>query len=108
MSDHSRSSTRRRFIRVALTGLAGAPLAGAWTSESAQAAAVRVRESDPKASALGYKEDATKAAARKDASATCSNCNLYSGKEDAQEGPCALLEDNLVSARGWCTAWDSL
>jgi len=107
MSEYHSDSTRRRFIRIAAAGLAAAPLAGAWVSQTAQAAPVRVRESDPNASAVGYKEDATKSA-RKDATETCANCNLYSGKEGAAVGACALFQDNLVNANGWCTAWASL
>ena len=108
MSEHHSNSTRRRFIRFAVTGLAATPLAGALVSQTSQAAPVRVQESDPKASAVGYKEDATKSTARKDATETCANCNLYSGKEGAADGACALFQDNLVSAKGWCTAWASL
>jgi len=108
MSEYHSNSSRRRFIRIAGTGLAAAPLAAAWVSRTSQAATVRVQESDPKASAVGYKEDATKSTARKDATETCANCNLYSGKEDAADGACALFQDNLVSAKGWCTAWASL
>lgn len=108
MSEHPSNSIRRRFIRLAVTGLAAAPLAGVWVSQTSQAAPVHVQESDPKATAVGYKEDATKSTARKDASETCANCNLYSGKEGAADGPCALFQDNLVSANGWCTAWAGL
>lgn len=107
MSIHA-SNGRRRFIRLAVTGLAVTPLAGALLSQTAQAAPVPVQESDPMASAVGYKADAAKATARKDPSESCSNCNLYSGKEGAADGPCALFQDNLVSAKGWCTAWASI
>jgi hypothetical protein len=62
-------------------------------------------ETDPQASALGYKMDATKAAARKDPSAFCSGCNFYSGKAGAADGPCAIFGGKLVSSKGWCTAW---
>ena len=57
------------------------------------------------ATALGYKVDATKATAHKDATASCANCNLYSGKAGAADDPCTLFQGNLVSAKGWCTAW---
>jgi hypothetical protein len=105
MSEHASNSSRRRFIRLAVTGLAATPLAGALVSQTAQAAPVPVQESDPMATALGYKVDATKATARKDATASCANCNLYSGKAGAADGPCTLFQGNLVSAKGWCTAW---
>ncbi len=99
------SASRRRFIRLVVTGLAAAPVGAALVGQTAQAAPVPVNESDPMATALGYKADATKAPARKDASATCANCNLFSGKAGAADGPCTLFQGNLVSAKGWCTAW---
>ena len=104
MPEHT-ANGRRRFIGLAVSSLAAAPLAGALVSRAAQAAPVPVQESDPTAIALGYKADAAKATARKDVTETCANCNLYSGKEDAIDGPCELFQGNLVRAKGWCTAW---
>ena len=95
---------RRRFIKLAVAG-AGAMSLGALMNQNALAAAVSVKETDAMAVALSYKVDALKAAARKDASATCKNCNLYSGSAGAAEGPCTLFQGNLVAASGWCSAW---
>ena len=108
MSEPPSKGTRRRFIRLAVSGLAATPLAGVWMSRPSQAAGVPVRESDPRATAVGYKADDTKSTARKNDAETCANCNLYSGKEGAAEGTCALFQDDLVSAKGWCTSWDGL
>ena len=105
MSEQTTPSSRRRFIQLAVGGLAAAPLAGALVSQSAQAAPVPVKETDPTATALGYKVDATKATARKDAKAFCDNCNFYTGKAPATDGPCTLFQGNLVADKGWCTAW---
>ena len=99
------SSSRRRFIKLTVSGLAAAPLAAGLVNQVAQAAPVPVKETDPQATALGYKADATKATARKDAKADCANCNFFSGKAGAADGPCTLFQGNLVSAKGWCTAW---
>ena len=99
---HESDSQRRRFIKLSLAGLA-VPLGGALAG-TASAADV-VSETNPQAAALGYKADATKATARKDAKADCSNCNFYSGKAGAANGPCQLFAGNLVQAKGWCTAW---
>lgn len=104
MTDHASGTNRRRFIKLTVAGLAAAPLANALFSESA-AAVEKVSESNPTAQALGYKENATKAPNRKDPKADCSTCNLYSGKPGAPDGPCILFQGNLVSAKGWCTAW---
>lgn len=102
MSQDSQSQ-RRRFIKLTVAGLA-VPLAGSLAG-NAVAAPVPVKETDPQAAALGYKMDATKAPARKDPKAECSNCNFYSGKAGAADGPCQLFAGNLVTAKGWCTAW---
>ena len=104
MTAEASRSSRRRFIRIAAAGLAAAPLANALLSGTAHAVD-KVSESEPTASALGYKMDATKAANRKDTSATCENCMQYSGKKGDAEGPCAIFGGKLVTAKGWCTAW---
>jgi High potential iron-sulfur protein len=95
---------RRRFIKIGAAGFAAAPFANALLSGPAEAVD-KVSESDPTATALGYKMDATKAANRKDNTAVCANCNLYSGKAGEAEGACTIFGGKLVSAKGWCTAW---
>ena len=104
MTTTANASSRRRFIRIGVTSLAAAPFASALLSGTAQAVDA-VSESDPMAVSLGYKMDATKAAARKDTAATCAACALYSGKPGASDGPCSLFGGKLVNAKGWCTAW---
>lgn len=104
MTAETSRHSRRRFIRIAAAGLAAAPLANALLSGTAEAVD-KLSESDPTASALGYKMDATKAANRKDSSATCANCMQYSGKAGEAEGPCTIFGGKLVTAKGWCTAW---
>jgi hypothetical protein len=99
MSAPASQSSRRRFIKISVAGVTGVLFSGA-----AQAVDT-LSESDPTATALGYKMDATKAAARKDPTATCSNCALYSGKQGAADGPCSAFGGKLVSAKGWCNAW---
>jgi len=104
VSQSTQATNRRRFIKVTVSSLAAAPFANALLSGAAHAQAL-VSETDPQAVALGYKADATKAAARKDATATCANCNFYTGKAGAAEGPCAIFPGKNVHAKGWCTAW---
>jgi anaerobic selenocysteine-containing dehydrogenase len=96
-------ATRRRFIKISVAGLAATPFAALFSGEAQ--AVDTLSESDPTAVALGYKADATKAPGRKDKTATCSTCSLYSGKADAADGPCAAFGGKLVSAKGWCNAW---
>ena len=104
MNRHVSQVSRRRFIKISATGFAAAPFASALLSGTAEAVD-KVSESEPTATALGYKIDATKASNRKDNSAVCGNCNLYSGKPGEAEGPCSIFGGKLVNAKGWCTAW---
>jgi len=104
MSKETSPNSRRRFFKITAIGLAAAPFAGALMSTAAQAADV-VKETDPTASALGYSVDAAKSTKRTDKTAVCSGCALYSGKAGAPDGPCSVFAGNLVSAKGWCTAW---
>jgi hypothetical protein len=97
-------SSRRRFIKISTAALAAAPFATVLLSGAAEAADV-LSETDPTAAALGYKMDAAKAPARKDKTAVCSNCSLYTGKPGAADGPCSIFAGKLVSAKGWCSAW---
>jgi hypothetical protein len=104
MNGHASKPSRRRFIKISAAGLVAAPFANALLSGTAEAVDV-VTESDPTAAALGYKMDATKASNRKDPTAVCGNCTLYSGKPGAADGPCSVFGGKLVSSKGWCTAW---
>jgi hypothetical protein len=94
---------RRRFIKLTATGLVVAPFANALLRRNA-AAADTVKESDPAAVKLKYKADATKAPERTDPAEFCDNCLAYASKDSAH-GTCSALEDRLVAAKGWCTAW---
>lgn len=104
MTTSDYNQNRRRFIKITVTGLAAAPFANALLSGSAEAVEA-VSESDPMAAGLGYKTDATKASNRKDNTAVCGNCSLYSGKPGAADGPCSVFGGKLVNAKGWCSAW---
>ena len=63
-----------------------------------------IKESDPAAVKLKYKADATKAPERTNPAELCDNCLLYESKDSAY-GTCSALENKLVAAKGWCTAW---
>ncbi len=104
MAHHAPDNSRRRFIKLTAIGLAAAPFANALLSGTARAADM-VSETDPQATALGYKADAAKAEKRTDATANCANCGLYTGKAGDASGPCAIFQGKLVAANGWCTAW---
>jgi len=91
-------------MTIGTAALVSAPFAGALLCGTAEAAEV-LAESDPTAVALGYKMDATKAPNRKDKTAVCANCSLYTGKAGAADGPCTIFGGKLVNAKGWCSAW---
>ena len=68
-----------------------------------------VAESDPIATALGYKANASSVDKAKFpqyvAGSSCSNCALYLGAAGADSGPCPLYAGKAVSAQGWCSAY---
>ena len=103
MTQHVSQVGRRRFIKISATGFAAAPFANALLRGNA-AAADLIKESDPAAVKLKYKADATKAPERTNPAELCDNCLLYDSKDSAY-GTCSALEDKLVAAKGWCTAW---
>ena len=110
MSNKSVNSSRRRFIKLSAAGVAAVPLASlavgriAWAEDLPQ-----VEESDPQAQGLGYKHDATQVDTTKytkyEAGQICENCQLYTGKEGEEWGPCAIFPGKAVAAKGWCSAW---
>ena len=99
------NTRRRRLIKIIAMGAVTVPLVDAMLTGIARAAEM-VSESDPAALALKYKADAKKALERKDLTAFCDNCTLYTGKPDGANGPCAALANRLVAAKGWCTSWE--
>ena len=104
MTRSASQPSRRRFIRIGAAALTASPFTGLLLSSTVEAAE-KLSESDPTATALGYKIDATKAPNRKDTSSMCGNCSLYTGKAGATDGPCSVFGGKLVSAKGWCSAW---
>ena len=70
-------------------------------------------EKDPKAEALGYRNDAAKVdtakfpkrAGEAGAKQFCHNCALYGADADSASGPCSIFQNKLVAGNGWCNAW---
>ena len=97
-------TTRRTFIIHAVVGgsALGATLAMAQ-------AGPKLEETDPQATALGYKQDATKVDATKypkhAATDNCAGCQLFLGKPKDAAGGCPLFAGKQVAAAGWCSAW---
>jgi High potential iron-sulfur protein len=100
------TSSRRTFFIQAVTG-AGA-LSALSLAQYARAQAM-VAETDPQASALGYKADAATVDKVKypkyAAGQMCGNCALFQGKPADAAGGCPLFAGKQVATKGWCSAW---
>jgi hypothetical protein len=77
---------------------------------SAQAALKRVEESEPKASAIGYRHDSTKVDKSRypkhESTHVCNNCLAWAPEKPADEwGECDLMSDRLVNRNGWCSSY---
>jgi hypothetical protein len=101
-------NTRRHFLsKLAVSAAMPAILCGHAFGQAPPP--VKLEESDPVATALGYKEDTTKVDAAKyplhKPEQRCDNCALYTGKPGEASGPCAAFGGKLVTAGGWCSVW---
>ena len=96
-------NSRRQFMILSAAGACTLALNG-----TVQAQAM-VAETEPPASALGYKADASKVDKAKfpkyAAGQKCSNCALYQGKPDSAAGGCSLFAGKQVAGPGWCSAY---
>jgi hypothetical protein len=83
--------------------------AGTLMHGAVRARAAKVDAKERQAVALGYVDEAAKAAARKQPKyapgQVCANCALYQARGNDTLGPCALFAGRPVAAKGWCTAW---
>jgi High potential iron-sulfur protein len=99
-------NSRRVFVIQSLAGAGALAMLAITNSAQAQAA---VTDTDPQATALGYKSDGTQADTQKypkyAAGQSCSGCVLYQGKATDSTGSCAVFGNKLVSSKGWCSAW---
>jgi hypothetical protein len=102
-------NTRRRFL-THLVASAGMPalLCGRAFAQTPPPP-VKLEESDPVATALGYKEDTTKVDGVKyplhKPDQKCVNCALYQTKPGEASGPCAAFGGKLVTEAGWCSVY---
>jgi hypothetical protein len=103
-------NSRRSFLfKLAVTASAPVTLGGRLLAQAPPPPPVKLEESDPVATALGYKEDTTKVDAQKfpqhKPEQKCDGCALYTGKIGEASGPCATFSGKLVTANGWCVAY---
>ena len=103
-------SSRRHFLKLGIAGLAAIPLGQLAVQRFSWAQDLpMLEESDPTAQSLGYQHHSTQVDGTKYPQHTdqqfCHNCQLYTGKEGEQSGPCSIFPGKAVSANGWCSAW---
>jgi hypothetical protein len=98
------SLSRRAFI-----GTGAILIAAVGASPVAWPEAAPLSESDPTATSLGYKANASTVDKAKfpqyAAGQSCSNCSLYQGAAGASSGPCPIFGGKLVSTTGWCASY---
>ncbi|HZZ10246.1 MAG TPA: high-potential iron-sulfur protein [Paraburkholderia sp.] len=101
-------TSRRHFLLLTLSVGSSFALSPAAFGETANA----LSETDPKAQAVGYREDAAKVDKAKfpdyAAGQTCGNCSLFQGKATDTYGGCTLFGDKQVAARGWCSSYSNM
>lgn len=108
MSEEKVSTGRRRFIAIAVAGIAAAPLATVALPRRARAqdGLPHLDEADPTAVALGYKHDVADVDKERFAQYRegddCANCTFYTDVPGSTWGPCTLFPGKSVAAAGWC------
>jgi hypothetical protein len=95
--------------RVVLLVPVAAGLAGLH-APPACAAFKRVEETEPKATAIGYRHDSTRVDPARypkhNADQKCLNCLAWAPEKPADEwGECDLMSDRLVHRIGWCSSY---
>jgi hypothetical protein len=101
-------TSRRHFLMLTVGVSSSLMLSRVALADTANT----LSEADPKAQAVGYKEDASKVDKAKfpdyAAGQTCANCSLFQGKATDAYGGCTLFGDKQVAARGWCSSYSNM
>lgn len=101
-------NTRRDFLRkVAVT--MGTPAFLVSQSKADEEKLDMVREDEPAAAALGYKEDTKQVDKGKfpqhNPDQICANCMLAPVDREGEHIACAAFANRYVTKQGWCAAW---
>lgn len=103
--------SRRRFLRLAEHAAAMGVLMSVAPRWASAQDLPHLAESDATASALGYREDATKVDAAKapthKAGQICANCRFFGGSEKTAFAACQLFPGKAVAAKGWCSGYNA-
>jgi hypothetical protein len=69
-----------------------------------------LQDSDPEASAIEYRSDATQVDRAKypkyAVGQACSNCSVFYADSGAATGTCGIVFGKLVAATGWCVSYE--
>lgn len=101
----------RRLFLVKLVATAATPIlwCGRALAQAPLPPAVKLEESDPVATALGFKLDTTQVDPQKYPLHTneqkCSGCALYQPRAGEEWSPCTAFGGKLAPLGGWCSAF---
>jgi hypothetical protein len=108
IADALSRAARRRFLKLAATGIGAAPF-GVVLAIGRALAQQKVSEDDELARELGYRLDATTVDAGKwplyEKGHVCAKCQQFHGRQGDEWGPCDIFSGKLVHASGWCSEW---
>jgi hypothetical protein len=94
---------RRKFIVQLAAGASALALSRLGLAEDAKPP---LTEDDAYAKSMGFKLDTNQVDAAKypkhSAEQSCVTCQLYSGNEGDELGPCSFFGGRLVPPTGWC------
>ena len=91
--------TRRQALKLTGGATAMIPLAMLIDRQSFAEDMARLDPEEGTAKALAYVH------ASPNPEQLCKNCQLYTGEDGAQWGPCAIFPGKAVNADGWCKSW---
>jgi hypothetical protein len=113
-------NSRREFLQHSLWFAAAIPVLGTVLSACNDTGSATppngdqaVKEDDPVAASLGYRQDATKVDTEKfpkrkgpeGEKQFCKNCQFFTPKGDSGWGTCQIIRSGDVKATGWCNTW---
>jgi hypothetical protein len=101
MTQHPKN--RRVFMLQLVCGGTALASGGAALADEPKA---KLTESDSYARSMGFRLDTTKVDQarfpRHSVDQKCSTCQLFSGKDGEEWGPCSFFGGRLVHRDGWC------
>ncbi len=103
------SPNNRRVFMLRVVGVGvgvGSALATGQALAADPVSTEKLTETDAYARSMGFKIDTTKVDAKRFTRHTteqkCSTCQLFSGKDGDEYGPCSFFGGRLVNRNGWC------